>query len=1222
MKRESNGEKRPRPKGKKIIITGVILLVFMLMLYTVAGFFLVPAVARNMMIKKIGQQTHRPVSVEKVLFNPFTFCLTVEGFALKNSQNSNDFVSFKTLLIDAEAASIVKKALVVKSVSITAPVVNLVHESDNRFNFDDLLKERQKPADVKTSQAATPFLFSVNNIKVIKGQIRFDDKPKSKIHRIDDLNLAVPTVSNLPYAVEGYVYPSFSAVVNGTRISVGGKAKPFAKTIETTLDIKLTGLNLPSYLAYVQNPTKMRLKSGRLDVNTRLIHQNRPGSPYLSVSGEVIVSDLNLSDADDKSYIRLPRTTFKLAKANLLAREIHLAAIDMKAPQLELVREKDGRLLPVELLSATPSKTTSTDPINPTASTDSTAPTTPLHLTIDKISLTKGEVRFADNTVESFIILLSPIDITVENISTKTGSKSRYDLALQSDLSKAVKFTGELQLKPFGVTGRGSVEGVRLKRLAPYLKPFLAAQVVDGNCGLNAAYVYGGKEAGSDLRLENVGLNLSGLVLKSADGARQILSLPQLSIADTHLDLKQKILTVGALQSAGAVCLVKRQKDGRIDLADFGVAPPDDTKSAPESKPDPPRTAETAASWQVVLVKSRIKNYGLRFEDRSTTPMTVTAIDDLALNLDDISTTKDSIGSLSFGMRLNDTGRIAGSGRLGIRPLSLKLATELDEIGLKSFQGYIAQHVNLVLTDGRLSAKGSLDLNAKDDRLALVFAGDGALNDFKTKDIRLGEDLLKVKTLLLNNIRFSSIPAAVAVDKIGLDDVYTRLVVAENGDMNLAGLIKKKPPAAEPVVAEKQKEAPARIDLKQITIKNGQLDFSDRQIKPAYAAVLDKIDANVTGLSSKAETDAGVDLSGVLDGQAPLKITGRVNPFRENLFADLKLNFKNIGLSPVSPYSGKYIGYKIGKGKLNLNMHYKINGKKLSAQNNAQLDQLVLGETVKSPSAANLPIRMAIALLKNRKGEIFLNVPVDGDLSDPKFSLGGMILKVIGNLIAKAATSPLALLGKLIPEGVDMQRVGFEPGRAHISATAADQLEKIAGIFYERPGLRMDLIGGINRLKDRTALAKIKLNNLVALEMQIEMQKDADSKKSPKATLEGGKTMGQRQYERYLVQAYAKARGIDLSTSTQTGKKSTAAANKTKPFPSRTEMEQYLLSGIKITDDDLRLLAIQRANKVSEFLIKTGKVEAERIFVVEPQIAPPEKGDSKSDTAQVKMVIK
>jgi hypothetical protein len=392
------------------------------------------------------------------------------------------------------------------------------------------------------------------------------------------------------------------------------------------------------------------------------------------------------------------------------------------------------------------------------------------------------------------------------------------------------------------------------------------------------------------------------------------------------------------------------------------------------------------------------------------------------------------------------------------------------------------------------------------------------------------------------------------------------------------------------------------VEIKTLKLENGQVDFLDRNITPNYTSSISELSGSITGMSSEADVMAEVNISGKLDQHAPLLIIGKVNPLREELFADLVFDFRDIELSPTSPYTGKFIGYTVAKGKLSLELKYLVEGSRINGKNKAFLDQFTLGDTVNSPDAMNLPINLAISLLKNRKGEITLNVPVKGDLSDPEFSIGGIVFRAIINLIAKAATSPFALLGALIPDGgEDLQYVNFSPGSSVIEDEYTKNLETIAKVLFDRPGLKMDIKGNVNAEQERPVLHENQFQQL----LQNEKYKKVSKKKDAALSLDEI-TVEPDEYKKFLKMAYKEA----------TFEKPKNALGLTKRLPP-DEIENLLRDNIIITDDDLRLLAIERANNVKSFLVELGPVEPERIFIIEPAINKDADGAPRVD-----MVIK
>ena len=222
------------------------------------------------------------------------------------------------------------------------------------------------------------------------------------------------------------------------------------------------------------------------------------------------------------------------------------------------------------------------------------------------------------------------------------------------------------------------------------------------------------------------------------------------------------------------------------------------------------------------------------------------------------------------------------------------------------------------------------------------------------------------------------------------------------------------------------------------------MDFSDHFIKPNYNARFQDLGGRVSGLESFAEKRADVLLEGMWGSHAPVKITGQINPLIENPYVDLNLNISDIELSPFSPYSGKYIGYILEKGKLTFNVAYRMENRKQEATNGIYINQLTLGDSVESPDAVSLPIKLAIALLKDREGNIVLDLPVSGSLDDPQFKIGKMVLTILKNLIVKIVTSPFAALGALAGGGEGLSYLEFDAGISEINAENGQKMVKSA----------------------------------------------------------------------------------------------------------------------------------------------------------------------------------
>lgn len=981
MKNPVAGFRCLKPQNKAAVLLGSAIL-----LYALFGFLAAPLILKTVLEKKLPQTLHRQVSIGKVRLNPFVLSATIEKFRLADREGTGEFVSFDRLYVNLESLSIFKKAIIVRSASLSGPTLDFSRLDDQTYSFSDLLAETGAVAPEQEEQDKA--LFSINNIEIDGGTIRYRDIPKDADHLIADLTLAIPSISNLPSNIESAVEPVFSAVINGTPLSLAGGSKPFAGSRATELELKMSGINIPEYLPYIPNPTPLNVTSALLDIDIRLTYRLLPDqTSRLSLVGTVVLRELEVTDEEGHSYLRLPSVTAVLADSDLLAKEIRLTELTVEAPQMEVARLAGGKILPFDLL--TPAESPPAVEEAPMPETE-TSPTDPLRVTIDRFRLGNGEVTFRD-----------------------AGLK-----------------------KP---------ETVRINQI--------------------------------DLRAE------------------------------------------------------------------------------------------------------------------------------------DLSTISGTTGAIGFSLGVNKTGRLSGDGTLVLDPLALKTTVTVDSLNLPDFRSYVAEYARIILAGGTLALQGELEVRP-DAAGAPVpfFIGECSLAGLDTTDGVTGEDLLKWKILQISKIVYSGSPDELSIEEIRLEDPYVGVLINEDGTPNLSTLAVSKEEESARTASGAEAEAPAerKVTIGRVAVHNGKVRFLDRSIKPTYGASLDQVNGTIVGLSSQPGQLATVKLDARLDQQAPLIISGEINPLISETYLDLAFDFKDFNLSPLSPYSGRYVGNKIEKGKLNLDLHYQIRGNLLESSNKVFLDQFTLGEGVESPDATTLPVSLAIALLKNRKGEISLDIPVRGDLNDPEFSVGGVVIQVLVNLISKAATSPFSLLGSLIPEGKDLQHVLFTPGLAELTAEEAEKLALVANVLHERPGLRMDISGHADPRLDSQALSRGRLLKLVKLEKL----REAGTRKGEEADYQSI-VISAEEYPGYLEMAYRKAL------------KASPEAQKSASEPGTVEqMEAFLLRGLPIGEEDLRLLALTRANAILANLVEAGNVEAGRLFVIEPQLAEAGSAEEPGGMTMVELLIK
>lgn len=330
-------------------------------------------------------------------------------------------------------------------------------------------------------------------------------------------------------------------------------------------------------------------------------------------------------------------------------------------------------------------------------------------------------------------------------------------------------------------------------------------------------------------------------------------------------------------------------------------------------------------------------------------------------------------------------------------------------------------------------------------------------------------------------------------------------------------------------------------------------------------------------------------------GNGPLAISGQINPLAKQPYLDLAFKLSDMDLSAMTPYSGKYAGYAVEKGQLYLDLKYLIDARRLNAKNDVKVSQFTFGQSVASKDATHLPVRLAVSLLKDRHGVIQLDLPVSGSLDDPKFSVWGVVLTVLKNLLVKAATSPFVLIGSLFGQGEELSWIEFEPGRTDLPTSARRKIETLGKALYDRPALRLEVEGHADPVGDLEALKRIEL------ERKVKAQK---VKETVAAGSDADATVTAAEYPKYLKLAYrSDAKTVKVKN----------VLGMLKDIPN-AEMERRMLAAIMPTQDDLRLLARQRAQVVREQILHGRNIETERVFLVEPKTIPPIHRDKVSNS--------
>jgi uncharacterized protein involved in outer membrane biogenesis len=931
--------------------------------------------------------------------------------------------------------------------------------------------------------------------------------------------------------------------------------------------LKLKDFELPPWLAYLPFEPSFKLPSGVLDLDMRVeFSQRADEAAKVSILGWAQVNRLTVQDRSGKSVLSVAELEVELADIQPLSGRYYFSKLRLQHPELDLIRAHNGSFNVESLLPAD----------SQPQSRPSGAAKAPLDFLLSSARIRDGLIRFNDHAVPGgFNTRLEGISLDLRDLASAKQIPAEIRLDYTSASGERFSHQDRLRLQPFEYDGNLTVKGLQPALYGRYYNDLLSGgEIRQGNADGVFRYQIASRKknenaAGDELLVEAgiERLNLSGFVFGLSGRKGELLKLGNLSLADATIQPETNQAKIGEINAQGVELAVTRFADGRFDFM------------ALAGKPD-----KNASPWTVSVDKAVLSNSSLRFEDRATggQPAVMTA-DGIELQLDGLTTAKGAApASLALRGRIGKEGRLALKGSFVPEPLRTDLELDLQEFALSSMQPYIAQHAQLGIRAGRLSTKGRLALRQHRENLRGSLAGNLTVRNFSSFDHASNQDFLRWNEFTVRQAKVELAPFAFSIGEIAVDGLASRLILDEQGKLNLREIQRSPTDVAQEAGdgAENAKNADdaenaaaepwPSIKIGRIAVRNSNIAFSDRFIRPNYNVFLGSLSGELTGLSSDQDTMASLDLQARIGREAPVTIKGEFNPFRQDQRLNIDAEVKDFDLPGLSSYSGRYIGYGIARGKLSANLNYRIEDRKLSAENHIFLDQLTFGDAIESPDATNLPVRLAVSLLKNSRGEIDINLPVGGTLDDPQFSFFGLVVRAIVNLIGKAITAPFALFGR-----EELSLLDFDPGSFQIGATQEEKLRELAKSLEERPSLKLDITGLVNVQRDAEGIRRDKLLNLVVAEKRRATGKSGPMNVDPES----------EEYAGLLTAVYKQA----------TIKKPRNFIGLTKNLPVE-EMEKMLLDSFDIKQEDAESLAGRRETAVQRWLTDQGGVPPERLF--------------------------
>ena len=886
-----------------------------------------------------------------------------------------------------------------------------------------------------------------------------------------------------------------------------------------------------------------------------------------------------------KEQIGFERLYVNLQLDSLWTKALHLAEVQLDKPKTEVLFNKDGSLNLTQLFKLPASEPAPSEP-------DSK----PFPVRLDSIKLADGYLHFTDmRPGEPIEFLYDSMDLELKNLSTLPDDNADMILVAVGPAGGRIDWSGTLSLVPIASTGKLKVTDGQMKVWWPYVRDALPLVLEDGVLNFSTDYSLNlSKE--TEMVLTNASASIAPFKINAPDG-RPLVRLERLDVSDTRVDLAKQQVVVGKINSRNLETWATREKDGQLDWQTLFATP---ATKAPSKKEqvvtvEAPKSAPVAPGkpWEVLLKDVELRDYRVHLADKE--PKTPVALDigPLNLNLQNFDSLNRSPFTLKLDTGVGKQGKLDASGDVNLSPVSARLKVTTKDIDLRIAQAYIDPFIRLELRSGMLGSDLAVNLKSTEP-LAFTVEGRAQVDQLHTLDTLKDRDFLKWQKLVLEDVKYQH-GDSLSVTRVNFEKPYVRFMINDDRTTNIDDLLIPQP-AGSTAKSTASKDKPLGIHIGAIAINDGSANFADFSLTPNFQTAVQQLNGQIGTIDSRNAKPAPVNIAGKVDRYAPVTIKGSVNPFDPMASLDIATSFKRVELTTLTPYSGKFAGYRIRKGRLNLDLHYMITKGQLKAENKLVVEQLQLGEKVDSPDAVDLPIKLAIALLKDTDGKISIELPISGDLNNPQFSVMPIIWQTVRNLVLRAAQAPFKFIGGLINGGgaEDLGTVSFAPGSSELSPEAQKALTTLAQALKERPGLRLEIEGTAAQSSDGPFIAKERLEREFQYNYYKILQRRGDKVPAKAGLLtvpddEKGPLL--EGIYRTRLKQQPPAEWKDLSRDERAAKMTDALID----FWSKSEVL-------------LRQLGQDRASSIKDFLVDKGQLADERVYFIDATL-----GEAESD---------
>ena len=1185
--------------AKLLLSLPFLLLIGALGLYALGGFVVAPWWIKRELPQYLKTQLDAAGSIGEIAINPFKLTLDVRNFSVTESSGTQPALAFDRLFVDFEAASLFKRAWVFADISLEQPRINIESDAKGGLNLAKLTPKDD--ASKAQASSALPRVL-LRKLALKQGRVTFTDNAVSKpaTAKLEPVTFELQDLSTLADHRGEYILSA--------RLPAGGalgwRGTITLAPLTSTGQIELKAMKLATLWKFVQDKFRIDEPSGiaalSLQYNVRYA-DGKLGATASDMAVNMNGISLRQTGQPDAALtadvVALTGGTF-----NLTEHKIQFAEFSLRNIVANTLIDAEGNMNWTQLVAPSTAMAES-------AAVSKPAKVAPWQATIDAVNISDVRLRAVD---QGFV---RPIAIDIARAGLRASVKASIGAETAVALEKIAVDLGEIGISELDskkslvtLAAANLSEGVfdltqqKFSAAAVKLSKAVTTVVRDGQGVINLAAAFARKPTKlsppSLFTVDVSNIELIDGVVAVEDRSNQpalTLDLQNIRVAAKNVssaaksaipfEMALQIKQGGTLRAQGSVTPDQQRATAKLEAQKIALAP---LAALIEKHAALKLISGVAQASGQLDWNGQGNSAGVRYAGNA-------GLDDLKFAAD------TNAQSVTTGAALRAQGTVSTADQRA----SLKV--EAKNVALLPWAGLIAKHTTLKLVSGAAHATGQLAWDGGGKTPGVRYTGSARIDDFRLDQESNGERLLAFKGLLAESLHIDSAGSKASIEDVRVSAPSGKFAIAKDHSTNFAGIMRK-PAAAQGDTVNKATTAAApavseplfNVNVERVHISNGELDFADQSLVLPFAALIREFTGTVTGISTQAGTRTRLNFEGRVDEFGQAKIAGSVNLQQPKAFTDITVSFRNVAMSPLTPYSATFAGRRISSGKLSLDLQYKLINSQLLGENKVLLEQFTLGERVASPTAINLPLDLAIALLTDSNGKIDLSVPVRGNVDNPEFAYGHLVWQAIRTVLTNIVTAPFRALGSLFGSGADkVDAIGFEAGRALLAPPEREKLTRVAGVLKQRPQLRLGVEGRYDTRHDAAALRTAAARRILAERQGIKLNNESDA---AIANFANAKT--QRAIE-VLLEERAGKDSIDkfkVGHEKSTGKP-VSRVNPALALIGRGSADQQFYEAMfervialqPLPKDALQSLATQRSAAVLAFLKTSSGLEASRV---------------------------